>query len=434
MKRIYKEYIDNVEAVYPLASAFGDYTIVFYRVKYITNQKPFVPRMQNGVYPPLSDVLARETGKTGKFSVFRNLKIDKSKYRLLLEEPEENSEGKDWYEVAETYGYTPEITIETPILSAWTRPAFSFGIPPQAYSLTNATRAISGDDCKHAFYFGNSDGKIAAGDIITIKAVKITNLQTGENETTIFKSKEIPVVSAYANRVVTNEFDFISNGSKYSSRTCNLFDIPSDANYTVVWQEIKKNCSSEDVFETLHGEEDEASGNYVIYVDNSDGRIKEGDMVRLYRPYYRPSVGVWWYELYGDITPVLRAYSDRVITGKFGFGDGSSVSLGGFYVNPTKKILMKLAPSREAYSADFPAIQTTSFFTNSVDALSELKEAFTITSGGQVVNYVSEATTPSFEEYKTKIANGEELLTQPETAVQIMGDVWAKISITVPFQ
>lgn len=105
MKRVYKEYIDNIEFYYPYATEFADYSIAFFRLKYRTNQKPFQPKIVNGVRPQLIDVLTKDSSSKGLKSVFRNVNIDKSKYKLLGEEVAENTECNDWYEVTETYGY-----------------------------------------------------------------------------------------------------------------------------------------------------------------------------------------------------------------------------------------------------------------------------------------------------------------------------------------
>ena len=105
MKRIYKEYIDNVEVYYPYATEFADYSIAFFKAKYRTNQKPFKPRIKGGERPPLEDILVKDSRSKGLKSIFRNLQIDKSKYKLLAEEVAENTECNDWYEVTETYGY-----------------------------------------------------------------------------------------------------------------------------------------------------------------------------------------------------------------------------------------------------------------------------------------------------------------------------------------
>ena len=105
MKRIYKEYIDNVEVYYPYATEFADYSIAFFKAKYRTNQKPFKPRIKGGERPPLEDILVKDSRSKGLKSIFRNLQIDKSKYKLLTEEVAENTECNDWYEVTETYGY-----------------------------------------------------------------------------------------------------------------------------------------------------------------------------------------------------------------------------------------------------------------------------------------------------------------------------------------
>lgn len=105
MKRIYKEYIDNVEVYYPYATEFADYSIAFFKAKYRTNQKPFKPRIKGGERPPLEDILVKDLRSKGLKSIFRNLQIDKSKYKLLTEEVAENTECNDWYEVTETYGY-----------------------------------------------------------------------------------------------------------------------------------------------------------------------------------------------------------------------------------------------------------------------------------------------------------------------------------------
>ena len=105
MKRIYKEYIDNVEVYYPYATEFADYSIAFFKAKYRTNQKPFKPRIKGGERPPLEDILVKDSRSKGVKSIFRNLQIDKSKHKLLTEEVEENTECNDWYEVTETYGY-----------------------------------------------------------------------------------------------------------------------------------------------------------------------------------------------------------------------------------------------------------------------------------------------------------------------------------------
>ena len=105
MKRIYKEYIDNVEVYYPYATEFADYSIAFFKAKYRTNQKPFKPRIKGGERPPLEDILVKDSRSKRLMSIFRNLQIDKSKYKLLTEEVAENTECNDWYEVTETYGY-----------------------------------------------------------------------------------------------------------------------------------------------------------------------------------------------------------------------------------------------------------------------------------------------------------------------------------------
>lgn len=105
MKRTYKEYIDNVEVYYPYATEFADYSIAFFKAKYRTNQKPFKPRIKGGECPPLEDILVKDSISKGLLSIFRNLQIDKSKYKLLTEEVAENTECNDWYEVTETYGY-----------------------------------------------------------------------------------------------------------------------------------------------------------------------------------------------------------------------------------------------------------------------------------------------------------------------------------------
>lgn len=105
MKRIYKEYIDNVEVYYPYATEFADYSIAFFKAKYRTNQKPFKPRIKGGKRPPLEDILVKDSSSKRLKSIFRNLQIDKSKYKLLAEEVAENTECNDWYEVTETYGY-----------------------------------------------------------------------------------------------------------------------------------------------------------------------------------------------------------------------------------------------------------------------------------------------------------------------------------------
>ena len=105
MKRVYKEYIDNIEFYYPYATEFADHSIAFFKLKYRTNQKPFQPKIVNGVRPQLVDVLTKDSSSKGLKSVFRNVNIDKSKYKLLGEEVAENTECNDWYEVTETYGY-----------------------------------------------------------------------------------------------------------------------------------------------------------------------------------------------------------------------------------------------------------------------------------------------------------------------------------------
>lgn len=426
-KKVYRDYIDACEAYYPLMADYGDSSVVFYKTKYVTNQKPFVPKIQGNNYPALKDCLARNIQSGKMLSVFRNVNIDKSKYRLLREEVPENAEALDWYEVTETWGYTPESSFTTSVVAAWTRPAFKC-------ELDNViTKALTDwevqSDGSTDIACDNSDGRITVGGVVNLTSGEYE----GEDSKTLIQTAEsVPVIGV-------SEVGF-----KVSAFNWTIYDLNGTAQGTVesnaegsVFKRKDIAITAEVIGSTLREmslkETDDKNQTHVINVDNSDGRYRDGDIVVFYKDYYQSLLQIY-YSQRSDYVRVLKAFSDRIIVPYFNWktSNGSTIASdetgSGFFVPGNKWIGLR-GEERLSWSADFAGTQIVDFV-----AEFDPKDAWTPESGRESVNYVAYYTTPTLKEYQEMISRGDMVLAQPQVYERLSGDIYKRTSVYVKCQ
>ena len=430
---VYRQYIDAVEPYYPLMSMYGDSSVVFYKTKYITNQKPFVPRIQGNNYPALKDCLAQDIKTGNMLSVFRRVKIDKSKYRLLLEEVPENTEALDWYEVTETWGYTPDTRFETAIITAWTRPAFKIGLE-QNISKPILSSTVNADNTA-TLSCNNSDGRIVAETFINLRSGEY---QDGESEANVYTqaAENVIVRSATADSIVVEPFIW------------QVYDLDGKGVSTVQsfaeGSAFKRSGVSIIAQVEVKGKEmglrstDSNNKTHVVNVDSSDGGIQDGDIVKFYKMYYA-EYGRWFYAQDSDFVQVLKATEDSIIVPFFYWNvrqDNtdtpykiySDSTEGGFYA-PGAKYVSLMGEQRSEWAADFAGRQV-------IDYVSTLEpeNAWAPKAGGDIVNYVSYYTDPTLEEYQQMISRGDMVLAQPQVYELFIGDIYKRTSVYIKCQ
>lgn len=426
-KNIYRDYIDACEAYYPLMQDYGDSSVVFYKTKYVTNQKPFVPKIQGNNYPALKDCLARNIHSGKMLSVFRNVNIEKSKYRLLREEVPENAEALDCYEVTETWGYTPESSFTTSVITAWTRPAFKCELDSViTKALTDWAIQIDGST---DIACDNSDGRIMVGSIVNLASGEYTS---EESKTFTQKANNVPILEVSevefkvgAFRWTIYDQDGNSQGDVESTAEGSVFKMEDVAITAEVVGDTRRTMSLK--------ESDDKNQMHVVNVDNSDGRFKDGDIVVFYKDYYATTIQSW-YAQKSEYVRVLKAFSDRIIVPFFTWkiGEGGSTSSdqpdSGFSLPGAKWVSLR-GEERLAWSADFAGTQV-------VDFVEEFnpQNAWAPESGREIVDFLAYYTTPTLLEYQEMVSRGDMVLAQPQVYERLAGDVYKRTSIYIKCQ
>lgn len=321
MRYLKPYYLPSYQTLTPLYSDFKDNSVEFYSVKYWIDHSRFVSRLAG--YPAMQNLF----DGNGRL-IFRNCPYDRSKYRLLDETKEDKG---CYFEVTETYGYTPEITFSRPTTVAWQKP-------------------------------GMYD--TATGNVTRTMALLST---------------------------------------------------------------------------------DSATQRHTVTVDNSDGAFVAGNTVYLNKAYY--TIGSqWWYRQKGNSVSILAATATTIVVPFFTwqtiYEDGS---LGGTYASddsthggfngPGDKTAVQSATVRAPLASDFAAIVSTEFATvNSAAELGDLQPAWTVTSGGQPVDTLSDATSPTLAEYNALVGTSSVLLAAPQAFELLLGNVYKKTSTYVRYQ
>lgn len=317
MRYLKPYYLPSYQTITPLYSDYKDNSVEFYSVKYWIDHSRFVSRLSG--YPAMQNLF----DGNGRL-IFRNCPYDRSKYRLLDETKEDKG---CYFEVTETYGYTPEITFSRPTTVAWQKPGTydtATGNVTRTMSLLSTDSATQ----RHTVTVDNSDGVFVAGNVVYFNKAA-SGLVYRQ------KSASVSILAATATTIVVPFF---------------------------TWQ--------------------------TIYQDGS----------------------------YGVTVP----------------SDDTTQS--GFYLAGTKTVV-QFATVRAPLASDFAAIVSTEFATvNSATELGELQPAWTVTSGGQPVDTLSDATSPTLAEYNALVGTSSLLLAAPQAFELLLGNVYKKTSTYVRYQ
>lgn len=430
---IYKQYIDAVEAYYPLMNDYGDSSVVFYKTKYVTNQKPFIPKIQGNNYPALKDCLARDIHSGKILSVFRNVNIDKSKYRLLREEVPENAEALDWYEVTEVWGYTPDNTIKSTVITAWTTPEFKPDIIT-GYAKT-ITSSVINDDNTATLACDNSDGRAMAGNTISLSSSEYTIEGDGGSGggTFIQKADNVIIERADEESFTVRPFEWtiydlsgVSVGSVQSFNEGSAFNKGVNIDAVIMGSTREMSLNNTDEYNRIH----------IVNVDNSDRAFKDGDIIKLGKEYWQDSL-LWYYKQVSDPVKIYKATSTSIMIPFFYWNvyqENNIVRIesnnqsGGFYT-PGDKYITQYGEARASWAGDFAGIQIVDFVTDL-----NPNNAWAPKTGKQVVTFLSYFTTPTLKEYLLMIANGDMVLAQPQMYETFMGNIYKRTSVYIKCQ
>lgn len=322
------KYINNVEVITPLYERFNDNSVKFYKTRYIISEKFYTPKIvqdSNGniVYPAMNKIYSKDN------VLLFPKEFDYSKYRLLNEDVERNSNIPEYITVTETWGYTPTIQFNNPSIVSWQKP----GMYDES-STTTSTNVLSTNITEtQTIYLDNSDGKFKAGDVVQFTMPRF-------------------VYSSGTKWYYKQVGDYVT----ISSATTNYITVP--------------------VFKIT------------IYYDN------------------------------GQISTTINSNS-------FTTGNESM-----FYIKQSYPVLCNIncsliAKVRSPYSGDFPCIDNYQFITvDNFDSLLNLLPAWTVKIGGQDTDTLTQYTVPTLDEYNSNIGTTEVLLATPETMERLIGNIF----------
>ena len=183
-----------------------------------------------------------------------------------------------------------------------------------------------------------------------------------------------------------------------------------------------------------------------IYLDNSDGKFKAGDVVQFIMPkFVYDSGNKWWYKQVGDYVTISSATTNYITVPVFKitvYYDNGQINLtinsnsfasgneSMFYIKQKFPVLCRIncsliAKVRSPYSGDFPCIDNYQFITvDNFDNLLNLLPAWTVKIGGQDTDTLTQYTVPTLNEYNSNIGTTEVLLATPETMEKLIGNIY----------
>lgn len=186
--------------------------------------------------------------------------------------------------------------------------------------------------------------------------------------------------------------------------------------------------------------------NHTVYVDNSDGKFKAGDVVRFYMPLFRKS-GSKVYAQQGEPTTITSVTTDYIVVPVFKITilneDGSTRNtidsttydtsanlFSMFYYKRDNQVKCSIninlyATTRSVYSGDFPCSINSRFIRiQSQTDLLDLQPAWTVKLGGQDTDTLTQYTVPTIDEYNANIGTTNVLLAAAETLEKLIGDIY----------